>query len=95
MKKKKSVNKISPCYHFCVIENKCCAYTLIQFLFIYTECLSFFLMLLEEIVHPKIESLSTFTHSHVIPTCMSFLLMLNIKVDILKNAGNKKVAGPH
>ncbi len=28
-------------------------------------------------------------------TCMSFFLMLNIKVDILKNAGNQTVDGPH
>ncbi len=27
-------------------------------------------------------------------TCMSFFLMLNIKVDILKNAGNLTVDGP-
>ncbi len=27
-------------------------------------------------------------------TCMSFLLMLNIKEDILKNAGNQTVDGP-
>ncbi len=28
-------------------------------------------------------------------TCVSFLLMLNTKEDILKNAGNRTVDGPH
>ncbi len=28
-------------------------------------------------------------------TCMSFFLMLNIKEDILKNAGNQTVDSPH
>ncbi len=28
-------------------------------------------------------------------TCMSLFLMLNIKYDILKNAGNQTVDGPH
>ncbi len=28
-------------------------------------------------------------------TCMSYFLMLNLKEDILKNAGNQTVVGPH
>ncbi len=31
----------------------------------------------------------------LLQTCMSFFLVLNIKEDILKNAGNQIVNGPH
>ncbi len=51
-------------------------------------------MKLKGIVHPKMKILSSFTHTQVVPNCMSFFLLLNIKEDILKNVGNPAVAGP-
>ncbi len=35
------------------------------------------------------EKLSSFTHPEVVPTCMSFFLLLNTKEDILKNVDNQ------
>ncbi len=42
----------------------------------------------------KMKMLSSLTHLHVVPNLYEFLI-LNIKEDILKNAGNQIVDGPH
>ncbi len=49
---------------------------------------------LNMIVHPKIKMLSSYTQPHVVPNLYSFL-SVNIKEDILKNAGYQTVDGPH
>ncbi len=39
--------------------------------------------------------LTSFTHPHVIPNPYEFLSYVEHKEDILKNAGNQAVDGPH
>ncbi len=41
----------------------------------------------------KMKIVSSFSHPHFVPNCMSFFLLLNTNKDIFKNIDNQTVAG--
>ncbi len=51
-------------------------------------------VLLKGIVHPKITILSLFTQTQVVPNCVHFILLLNIKEDSLKTNSNLQLLVP-
>lgn len=46
------------------------------------------------IVHLKMK-MSSFTHTHVVTTCIHFFVMMNTKEDILSNVSGQTVCEPH